>query len=240
MSGTGREQVSAGQDVPTPALTLDARHDALDNASTMMREHASIPVAGLVGGIGSGKSLAAEEFAALGCAVISGDRVGHAVLQQPDIRAQIRQRWGDAVFDADGMVNRKALGGIVFQDGQAMDDLEAMLHPRIGAEITRRIRDLKEQADVKAIILDAAVMFEAGWDHICDTVVFVDAPRSIRLCRVQEKRGWTEKDLALRESRQFPLDKKRNRCSYTLYNDSGVPHLRKQIRRIFPLILTSR
>src|SRR4051794_6066419 len=118
-------------------------------------------ILGLVGGIGSGKSRVAESLARHGGFILVGDAFGHEALRQPDIKEKVRQRWGAAVFDAQGEVQRRQLGRIVFASAAERTALEALVFPYI----ERRFREeaARAQADpaVRFLILDAAVMLEA-------------------------------------------------------------------------------
>jgi len=197
------------------------------------------PVIGLVGGVGAGKSTVAAEFSRLGCVAIDADAVGHAVLREPDARSAIVAMFGAAVLDAAGEVDRKVVASVVFQDEAALAKLNALAHPRIAARISQTIEQARRDASVAAIVLDAAVLLEAGWDHVCTALVFVSAPNTSRRDRVRDNRGWDEASWASREKTQFSLDKKASRCEYTVDNSSDIPHLRQQVRQVFYRILAN-
>jgi dephospho-CoA kinase len=184
----------------------------------------SPPVVGIIGGIGSGKSLVAAEFAAHGGHLISADQLGHEALRHPDVKAQVVARWGEAVLDADGEIDRKRLAAIVFADANERKALEAMTHPFIGRRIREEIAKARSAAEVRLIVLDAAVMLEAGWHGVCDRVVFVNAPRESRLRRLTEKRGWSAQEAEKRELAQMSVDEKRLHADAVVEN-SGKPEL---------------
>ncbi len=189
------------------------------------------PVIGLIGGIGAGKSTVADEFVRLGCVKIDADRIGHALLAETDVQAEIRERWGEAVFGPDDGVDRVALGAVVFRDAEALAALSAILHPRIGGEIAERVARAQREPDVAGIVVDAAVLLEAGWDAMCTHVVFVQAPAERRVQRVCDQRGWASDDWQGREKMQISLDKKASQSDYTIDNSSSASHLREQVRR---------
>ncbi|MFP4214448.1 MAG: dephospho-CoA kinase [Phycisphaerae bacterium] len=197
-----------------------------------------IPVIGLVGGVGAGKSTVADAFAELGCAVIDADKLGHEVIQAPAVRDALVERWGTRIIGDDGRVDRSAVGEIVFDDEAELAFLNEIMHPRIAERIAGRIDELRNDPGVSAIVLDAAVMLEAGWDHQCDVLVFVDAPEAVRFARVLSSRGWSETTWRERENSQFSIDRKAASCDYCLRNSSSESHLREQVRTLFHRIVS--
>lgn len=188
---------------------------------------------GILGGVGAGKSTVAAELAALGCSLVDGDAIGHGVLAKPDIRRQLRQRWGDGIFTAAGEVDREALGRIAFGDRAELAALSSIMHPPIGRRIEQEIARAQADESAAAVVLDAAVMLEAGWHELCTHLVFVDAPRSERLGRKKAAKGLEKTSWKKREEFQISLDKKAGICDYIIDNSSSVPHLRDQVREVF-------
>lgn len=198
----------------------------------------SFRVLGLLGGIGAGKSLVATALESLGCVRIDADRVGHELLRTEPVRAAIRARWGDGVFSADGEVDRARLGPIVFADESQLRELEAIVHPRMRAEFERCIALARREGAAAGVVLDAAVMLEAGWDTLCDAMIFVDSPRAMRLARVATERNWDAAELDAREKRQISLDIKAESCCYRLDNSSTPSHLTPQVASLFRTIFS--
>ena len=191
-----------------------------------------IPVIGILGGIGAGKSTVAAEFAALGCLVIDGDAIGHELRESPGVKKAMRAEWGDGIFDASGSVDRKAMAAKVFTDPAALVRLNQILAPRIRRSIRRRIEKGLATPNVPAIVLDAAVLLEARWDNLCTEFIFVQADDRQRRARVAT-RGWSAQQWRDRENSQICLDIKAARCQYTVDNSSSIPLVREQVRRIF-------
>lgn len=206
---------------------------APDNVA-MTDATSSIPVVGLVGGVGSGKSFVAAECQRQGCAVIDADAIGHAVLQSPEVRDALVAALGEGIV-VDGVIDRRVVGHIVFSSPEALAQLNAIMHPVMGVEMARQIAAHRQAGGVCAIVLDAAVLFEAGWDRQCDTVVFVDAPRAERIARVAE-RGWDEAELDRREKAQIMLDKKRALCDHVLVNHASDSRLSKPVKQLLSRI----
>ncbi len=197
------------------------------------------PVIGLAGGIGSGKSTIARLFASQGCAVIDSDADAHAALQSEAVRAELRKWLGDAVFNADGTVNRKAVGSRIFNDPAQVQRLNALIHPRVAAQ--RELAMAKYLADptLRAIVWDTPLLFEVGLNDQCDAVVFIQAPRELRLERVRHTRGWTPEELEKRENFQFPLDKKAQLADYCVNNTGDAASSLRQVQQVLSQILAS-
>jgi dephospho-CoA kinase len=195
-------------------------------------------VLGLIGGIGGGKSSVARRLAERGAAVIDADAVGQELLEHPAIRGRVVERFGTGVLEPAGggevspRVSRRALAVVVFHDPAALRDLEALLHPAMCEHFRRTIRPLAAEGTIPLIVLDAAVMLEAGWDGLCDRIAFVDAPRAERLRRAREARGWSEETFAARERSQWPVEQKRDRADWIIANDGGPERLRREVDRL--------
>jgi dephospho-CoA kinase len=173
---------------------------------------------GLIGGVASGKSEVAHLFVSHGATILDADRVGHEVLREPEVVAQLAERWGSSILDAQGQIIRSAVAAIVFAPQGEVDQqfLNQVTHPRIAAKLSEQLALLRAQ-HCPAAILDAALLLEAGWDYLCDDVVFVDAPSELRQVRART-RGWDDAEIARREQRQLPLVEKRRRATIVLDN----------------------
>ncbi len=198
------------------------------------------PVIGVVGGIGSGKSTVAAEFGHLGCLVIDGDAIGHEVLGDEQVKDKILQRWGANVIDGNGRVDREALGRIAFSDSEELKALNRITHPHIRRRIQENIREAEKNDRVPASVLDAAVLYEAGWDDMCTHTVFVEADESTRRRRTRSQKGWSRDEWKQRENLQFSLDIKRDMCDYIIVSSSDVSHLRQQVSDIFNRIIRNQ
>jgi dephospho-CoA kinase len=187
------------------------------------------PVLGLIGGIGSGKSQVAAAFARRGAKIIAGDELAHEALRQPEVKDQVARRWGPDLINETGEVRRRQLAGIVFADPMKLKALEALVHPWIKRRMAEEIEKAREDPAVRFIVLDAAVMLEAGWNELCDRLVFVDAPREVRLQRLAGQRGWTAEELTARERAQLPLTEKASRADHAIDNSGSFAHLERQV-----------
>jgi len=200
-----------------------------------LRTQNSKLVVGLLGGIGSGKSQVAAAFARQGARIIVGDQLGQAALRDPDIRARVVCRWGQGIVDASGEIDRRRLAAIVFADSVQRKALEAITHPWIRQRIREQVEEACKEPRVPLIILDAAVMLEAGWNEVCDRLLFIEAPREVRLARVAQQRGWSEVEVEARELAQLPLTEKAVRADHVLDNSASLEHLNCQVNDLLHL-----
>ncbi|MCS7305911.1 MAG: dephospho-CoA kinase [Thermoguttaceae bacterium] len=188
-------------------------------------------IIGLLGGVASGKTLVAQEFARLGAGILDADQAGHQVLRLPHILQAVRARWGQEVLGPDGLVDRSRLAQRVFGPSpQAEQDrlyLQQLTHPEIGQLLRQQAQELAE-AGCPAAVLDAPLLLEVGWDRWCDKLVFVDAPLELRQARALQ-RGWSAEQFAAREAVQWPLDKKRLRADIIIDNSGSLEHTRRQV-----------
>ena len=192
-----------------------------------------IPIIGIVGGIGSGKSAVTNWVAARSrVAVINADALGHDALNTDSVIDALTSRFGNQILGSDGTIVRSRLAELIFgMDPDhliARRDLEDIVHP----EISRRIMDAVETAAVQgqdAVLLDAAILLEAGWRTKCDLVVYIDSPDAERLNRVRENRGWTLEELNRREGSQWSLTDKRRESDFIVTNDRELEYAGRQL-----------
>jgi dephospho-CoA kinase len=187
---------------------------------------------GLVGGVASGKSLAAKFLVDLGAVHLDADRTGHDVLaEDTDVRQAIVDRWGDAILAADKSIDRAAIARRVFAQNEtgAADRkfLENLLHPRIGQRLDQK-RNEAAAAGKPAVVLDAPLLLEAGSEKMCDVVLMIDSPRDLRLSRAKT-RGWDEAEFNRREAAQWPVDDKRRLADVVVPNRGSSDELHTAI-----------
>jgi len=197
-----------------------------------------IPVIALVGGIGSGKSFLVRSLAETEpIAIIDADRIGHEVLIDNEVMTQIRQEFGDGVFDNQGGIIRRALGQMVFgldaEHQAAKVRLERIVHPRIRDRIRQQIAEIRSSKTYEAIFLDAAILLESGWKDECQAIVYVDVPAEERLRRVVSERNWTPEEFFAREANQLPVELKQQAADFTVINFPAGPAAVNQLRLIY-------
>lgn len=189
-------------------------------------------VFGLIGGIGSGKSAVAAEWARRGATVIVADQLGHEALRRPEIKKPLLQRWGPGICTQEGEIDRRKLGAIVFADPDERQALERLVFPFIERGMDEQIAAARHDAAVRYIVLDAAILLETGWDQRCDWIVYVHAPRPVRLQRLAASRGWSEQELRRRSAAQMCLTDKVTRSHFVIDNSGSLPELMIQLDRL--------
>ena len=163
--------------------------------------------------------------------IVSGDEIAHQALRDPQLRTRIVERFGHEILGPDGEIVRKKLAGPVFADESNRHALEAFVFPWIGAKASQKIDEARRNPQSRFIIFDAAVMLEAGWNKVCDRIVYVHAPREARVARLLE-RGWTLEQIAARERAQLPLTEKARRADAALDNGGSPDDVARQIDRL--------
>ncbi len=189
-------------------------------------------VVGLVGGIGSGKSTAAAMLADLGALVIEADAIGHGIYRAgtPGFAAVVRA-FGAGVVGDDGEIDRRRLGPIVFGDPARLAELNRIVHPLLRAEIERRIAAARAEGRVPAVVVEAAILIEAGWRDLVDEVWVVVAPRERIVERLASGRGIDRADAEARMRRQMSDAERRAAADLVIENAGSEDDLRAAVGR---------
>jgi dephospho-CoA kinase len=191
---------------------------------------------GLTGGIGSGKSTVAAILSELGASVIDADKVGHDVyLPGSEGFRLVREAFGGAVVAADGTIDRKALGARVFADPALLARLNAIVHPLIGAEIRRRIEAARAAAPTRPIVVEAAIMLEAGW-RFFDRVWIVVVSPEVAIARVMASRGLSRAEVEARLAAQMSNEERRRHADLVIENDGSPAALRAQVEAAWRML----
>jgi len=190
-------------------------------------------ILGVVGGIGSGKSLVSQFLAQHGAIIIDADRIGHDVLRQPSVKEAIQKQFGDSVFDPTGEIDRRKLAAIVFAPTEKgtgdLAFLKGLTHPRITEESRKILAELEAQK-VELVVLDAPLLLESRWNKLTTKVIFIDTPEPVRRKRCMQ-RGWSQAEFLAREAAQWPVEKKRKFADYILPNTGTPVDLEKEVEK---------
>ena len=194
------------------------------------------PIIGILGGIGSGKSTAAAEFAKLGCKVIDADKIAHELLEEPSVKEKVVGLFSRSILNPEGKIVREKLAEVVFTDADKLSSINEIIHPIVLQRAEKLIKKYNSQKQVKAIILDMPLLVEVGWDKRCNKLIFVNCDQKLRLNRVK-KLGFDKNQVKIRENFQISLDNKANLADNTIENNSDFSVLAKQVVNIFSYIM---
>ena len=191
-------------------------------------------LAGLTGGIATGKSTVSAMFRELGASVVCADEVAHAV-SAPGSAAYlgIVQRFGCAVLNADTTIDRDRLGQIVFSDEAARADLNAITHPAVFEELFRQA----EAAPGPVVLLDVPLLIETGLDRGLAEVVLVYAAPAVQLERLMQRNALSHEAASARIASQLPIDEKRERASVIIENGGDLTATRAQVEKAYAYLL---
>ena len=186
-------------------------------------------VLGLTGNIASGKTTVGLLLMELGADIyIDADMVVHELyLPGKPLAARLAQVFGPQVLDADGGVDRRALGAIVFGDRAKLRQLEEIVHPAVRDELIRHMRELPADG---IGILDAIKLIESGYAPFCHAIWVVSTPPEIQMQRLIERRNLSEQDARARLDAQPPLDAKLALATEVIDNRGSLDDLRQQVR----------
>lgn len=176
--------------------------------------------------IGCGKSQAARLLhAAWGIPVIDMDQAGRAAVERPAVRRQLAATFGPAILTAAGTLDRRALGRIVFADAAARQRLNAIVHPAMLAIVRRQMRQTSRTSAAPYLLVDAALLYELGFERELDCVVTVYAPAELCLQRTMARDGLSRSEAEQRTAAQMPQKEKCRRADYVLDNSGDLSEL---------------
>jgi dephospho-CoA kinase len=185
------------------------------------------PVAvAITGGIGAGKSEALKAVARHGAATVSSDEIVHHLLRHPEVRDAVVARMGHGVVSPAGEIDRGALATVVFNDREALDWLEELLHPLVSAEYLQWREQLAElPAAPRVSVTEVPLLYETGSDARFDKVVVITAPSKLRRAR-------SEVVMDDRETRLIPDTEKVQRADFSFKNTGSLEELDEFVKSV--------
>jgi dephospho-CoA kinase len=196
-------------------------------------------IAGLTGGIATGKSTVSSIFDQLGASVIDADKISHQALARDGAAfAAVIEVFGEGILDANGGIDRKALGAVVFKDPLAKKRLNQIVHPIVFAVIEHRIHQLRKQSSKRVIILDIPLLIETGRHTSCEEVIVVYVPEALQLQRLMQRDGIEEAQAWQRIRSQMPIDEKRRHATLIIDNSGPMSDTTRQVKQAFEYLLT--
>ena len=190
-------------------------------------------VIGLTGGIGTGKSEVANLLELFGAEVINADQVGHeAYTPNSESWREVVNAFGEGILQPDGQIDRSRLGAIVFSDPEQLEKLNAIMHPRMAGMVGDKIEVLRDKG-VPAVVVEAAVLFEAGWDSLVDEVWTTDSPVEVVIERLQARNGMGEEEVRRRINSQMDRSERIGRSDLVVDNSGDVTTLGKTVKALW-------
>ena len=184
----------------------------------------ALRVLGLTGPPAGGKTSAARALAARGAEVLELDAIGHQLLAEPEVRAEVDAAFQEVARIEDQAALRKRLGEIVFADPGKLAGLERILHERMCTRVRERIAARRAASPPGVLVIAGALLYEMGLDEACDAVIVIDAPEALRAERAAA-RGWNLEEIRRREARQLPAEVKRTRADRAVDNTGTLEEL---------------
>ena len=190
-------------------------------------------VIGLTGSIGTGKSEAARQLEALGASVISADEVGHeAYTPNTDAWEQVVAAFGDGILQEDRGIDRRKLGAIVFSNSGQLAKLNQIMHPLMARMVADKIETLRSQG-VDVVVVEAALLFEAGWDYLVQEVWVTDSPDSVVIERLKKRNNLSEEEARNRISSQMDRNARLEKADFVIDNSGDMAGLNNAIKELW-------
>jgi dephospho-CoA kinase len=189
---------------------------------------------GLTGGIGSGKSAAAQMLAELGAPVLDADKVGHEIYQ-PGAAAyrELIDAFGESILASDRTIERRKLGPIVFADPAALKRLNSIVHPKMFTRMGEMVAAMRHGGERRPIVIEAAILIEANWQPLFDEIWLVTASRERVIERVERDRGLKPEQTEARIRAQLSDEERRKYATAVIRNDGTLDELRAAVTRLW-------
>ena len=190
-------------------------------------------VIGLTGSIGTGKSEVTRLLEQLGAAIINADQVGHeAYTPNSDSWNEVVGAFGRDILQAGGEIDRKKLGALVFSDPRLLAKLNAILHPRMAGMVADRIERFRADG-ASVVVVEAALLFEAGWETLVDEVWAVDSPLETVVERLRSRSGLDEAEVRRRIDSQMDIQERLSRSDVVVDNSGDWAALEQVVNSLW-------
>ena len=196
-------------------------------------------IIGLTGNIASGKTEVAKIFRELGAKIIDADEIAREVVEPGEAAWQeIVEEFGSDILNSDGSINRKKLGGIIFNDDRKREQLNRITHPRIMTKIKETIDNYKKQ-NAKLVIVEAALIVEkGGLLSLIDGLIVVSTDEETQIKRIMTRDGLQRDEALSRIESQMPISEKTKHAKYIIDNSESLDETRKQVEEVWEKITT--
>ena len=188
-------------------------------------------VIGLTGGIASGKTTVSNLFKISGVPVIDADLVARQVVEKGTIGlSALVNRFGEAILNTDGTLNRTELGKRMFSEEEIRSEVNDILQPLIRQEIISRMQAYKDQGKT-LIVLDVPLLFEMHYENLCDDIIMVAVSVETQIARMEKRNGYTRQEALERIQSQMPLEEKVKRATIVWSNEGTLQELEQKVHQ---------
>lgn len=190
-------------------------------------------IIGLTGGLATGKTESAKFFSEFGAFVIDADEISHKIIKPHSlIWTKIKNCFGEKILNPDLTIDRKKLGELVFNDKNALEKLEEIMHPVIIKEIKKIITKHKKEI----IVIDAPLLFETNLDSITDFTIVIKTTKKTQIERIIKRNSISKEEANKRIGLQIPLKLKVQKADFVINNNGSLNTLKKNIFHLFKVI----
>jgi len=190
-------------------------------------------VIGLTGGIGTGKSTVSDTLAKLGAVIINADQVGHQAFEpHTEVWRDVVLTFGKDIVRQNDEIDRRKLGEIVFNDPSALSRLNKIMHPRMYRMMRDKIEELRKQG-VEVVVLEAAILIEAKWTSLVDTVWVTTAPEATVIQRLSNRDGLAEEQILARMQSQMPSEERAKYADVVINTDCTLEEVKEKVKELW-------
>ena len=191
-------------------------------------------VAGLTGGIATGKSTVAAFFASAGARIIDADKIAFDVVRKgTGVWHEIVEHFGEGVLLSDGQIDRVCLGNIIFGDEQQKACLNGIVHPAVLEQIDLEIGLLEKEYSQGVVIVDVPLLIESAMHRDMPEVILVYAPESVQIERLMARNSLSKEDALARIRSQMSIEEKKAYASIVIDNSGGLEHAHEQTLKVY-------
>lgn len=190
-------------------------------------------VIGLTGNFGTGKTEVAKILAELGGVIINADELGHELLQcHTQAYTKILEAFGKSILKQNGDIDRKKLSRLVFKDAAALNKLNLIMHPRIYEMVIQKIEQYR-QTGARVVVLEAALLIEAGWKPLVDQLWATTAPPATIVRRLKAAKKLSEEQVLTRLKNQMPQEEKVKQADAVINTDCTIVELKARVTELW-------
>ena len=189
---------------------------------------------GLTGGLGSGKSTASKFFKSLGAFILDADNSAKNLIEtNKEVKEELIKEFGTDIMNANSSIDKKKLARVAFQDEDHQQRLNYVVHPHIHNAIDKSYKEILDQNNHKLFIVDAALIYESGYDAHLDYVIVITAQLKHRMERALNRNTLTREEILKRIDFQWPEEDKISLADFVIHNDGTESDLNNQIIELF-------